>query len=521
MNRRSTIVTTLLLMFGLFACTAGARDFDVHDFGAVGDGKTLDTKAIQAAIDKCTAEGGGRVVLGNGQVYLSGGIVLRSNVTLFIDTGAVLLGSLNKDDYPDFTPELPYLYSERFTRHLIYAEKQHSIGIAGRGTIDGQGTNEIFDYKKHPGDKDRPYILRFVECTHVSVRDVTMLESARWCSHYLACDDVVIDGITIRSTPRANRDGIDVDSCNRFRIANCRIETGDDAIVLKATAHRPCTNVTVTNCNLSSQASAFKLGTESNGGFENIVMSNCTIYDTGAGGISLLSVDGALLDRVCISNVAMDNVATPIVLRLGNRARPLPGEDPPGMGAMRNIVISGVQARNASTIGCPISGIPGEYIENVTLRDIRIAFAGGGTEEHAGATAPERESAYPSCRTFGTLPAYGMFFRHVRNLTVDGLDLTYDAETGEQRPAIVLDDVIEANLTKLRGQPVDQRPTVRLINCQDIFLHGCHLVRSQGAFLGVEGEGTRNISLTGNNLHLAEPPVAVDKTVPDGSVRGQ
>jgi hypothetical protein len=346
-----------------------------------------------------------------------------------------------------------------------------------------------------------------------------MLESARWCSHYLACDDVVVDGIRILSSERANRDGIDIDSCQRVRISNCRVETGDDAIVLKATAHQPCKNVTVTNCSLSSQAAAFKLGTESNGGFESIVMSNCTIYDTGGSGIALLMVDGAAFDGVSISNVVMDNVAAPICIRLGNRARPMPGEEPPGMGSMRNIVLSGVQARGAGSLGCFASGIPGEYIENLTLRDIRIVFAGGGTLEQAKATVPERETAYPGQRTLGTLPAYGLFLRHVRNLTIDGLDLGYDRAAGEQRPALILDDVIDANLTKLRAQPVEQMPSVRLINCQGVLLHGCRPSQAQGSFVGVEGKQTRHIAFTGNDLRNAQPPVTIGQTVPDGTVR--
>jgi hypothetical protein len=513
-----SLFSFLLLLPACFE-QATARDYDVRDFGATGDGATLDTKAIQAAIDKCADDGGGRVVLAGGRVYLSGGVVLRSNVTLQIDAGSVLRGSLDKDDYPDITPQLPYLYTPRFTRQLIYAERETHIGITGHGTIDGQGTHEVFDHQKNPGDKDRPYILRFVQCTRVRVRDVTMLESARWCSHYLACDDVVIDGVTILCTPRANRDGIDIDSCNRVRISNCRVETGDDAIVLKATAHRPCTNVTVINCNLSSQAAAFKLGTESNGGFENIVMSNCTIYDTGGSGIALLMVDGGTFDRVSISNVVMDNVEAPLCIRLGNRARPMPGEDPPGMGAMRNIVISGVQARGAGSLGCYISGIAGEYIENVTLRDIRIEYAGGGTLEQAQAAVPQRETAYPGQRTLGTLPAYGLFIRHVRNLTIDGLDLSFDPQAGEQRPALVLDDVIDANLSKLRAQPVAQMPTLRMTDCQGVLLYGCQLAAPQGPFVGVEGALTRDICLLGNDLRHAQPPVTTGQTVPDGAVR--
>jgi hypothetical protein len=248
-------------------------------------------------------------------------------------------------------------------------------------------------------------------------------------------------------------------------------------------------------------------------------MSNCTIYDTGGSGIALLMVDGAALDRVSISNVVMDNVAAPICIRLGNRARPMPGEEPPGMGAMRNIVLSGVQARGAAPLGCFASGIPDEYIENLTLRDIRIEFAGGGTLEEAKATAPQREAAYPGQRMFGALPAYGLFLRHVRNLTVDGLDLSYDRETGEERSALILDDVIDANLTKLRARPVEQMPTVRLINCQGVLLHGCRPSQAQGPFVGVEGKQTRDIAFTGNDLRHAQPPVTIARTAPDGAVR--
>ncbi len=194
-------------------------------------------------------------------------------------------------------------------------------------------------------------------------------------------------------------------------------------------------------------------------------MSNY-VYDTGGNGIALLMVDGAALDGVAISNVSMENAGTPIFIRLGNRARPMPDEDPPGMGSMRDIVISGVEARGAGPVGCAISGIPGEYIQNLTLRDIRIRFAGGGTLEDAKEPVPEKETQYPSQRMFGTLPAYGMFIRHVRNLAVDGLDLSYDPEVGEQRPAIVLDDVIDAHLTKLHTAAVEQMPPIRMVNCQ-------------------------------------------------------
>lgn len=504
---------------GLGAHKAGPGAFDVRDFGAIGDGITLDTQAIQAAIDRCAAEGGGRVVLAGGRVYLSGTVVLKSGVTLWIDAGAVLRGSLDKRDYPDFTPQVPFLYSNRFTRQLIYAEKQTNIGIAGPGTIDGNGLDEVFNARTHPGDRDRPYILRFAECNGVRVRDIRLLNSARWCAHFLACDDVVIDGATVLSSKRENRDGLDIDSCNRVRVANCRVETGDDAIVLKATTHRPCKNVAVCNCHLSSQAAAFKLGTESNGGFENIVLANCTIHNTSGAGISLLMVDGAALDGVSISNVVMDNVATPIFIRLGNRARPLPDEDPPGQGSMRNIMIRAIQARNAGVLGCAISGIPGAYIENLTLRDIRIHAIGGGKLENATAIVPEHQAAYPSPRTFGTLPAYGMFIRHVRHLTLDGIDLSFDAARGDERPALVLDDVCDANLNNLRGAAAARMPAIRMVNCQGLLLSGCRAEQAETPLLSVEGVASRDIAILGNDLCGAQPAVNLDADVPESAVR--
>ena len=302
--------------------------YDVRAFGAVGDGAALDTQAIQKAIDACAEAGGGKVYL-QGGTFLSGTIRLKSNVTLYVEAGATLLGSTNIADYPDITPRIVYLYRARFTKYLIYAEQAENIAIAGRGSIDGQGRH----FPAQPGDdKGRPYILRFSECKNVRVENVTFRDSARWLSHYLACENVTINGISIHSKIRENRDGIDIDSCRNVRISDCSIDTGDDAIVLKATTDRPCQQVLITNCVLSSLASALKLGTESNGGFEDVAITNCTIHDTGYSGIAVEMVDGGILDRVTISNITMKNVKVPIFVRLGDRARSIPDLPPPGMG---------------------------------------------------------------------------------------------------------------------------------------------------------------------------------------------
>ena len=476
--------------------TARGDVFDVRTYGAVGDGTSLDTQAIQKAIDVCAAAGGGKVYL-QGGTFLSGTLRLKSNVTLFVEAGATLLGSTNLADYPDITPEIIYLYRDRFTRYLIYAEKEENICLAGRGVIDGQGIH----FPAKPGDdKGRPYILRFSECKNVRVENLTFRDSARWLSHYLACENVTISGISIDARIRENRDGMDIDSCQDVRISDCRINTGDDAIVLKATTARPCRRVTVTNCVLSSMASAFKLGTESNGGFEDITFSNSVIYDTGYSGVAVEMVDGGALDRVTISNITMKNVKAPIFVRLGNRARPIPELPPPGMGSLRNVIISNVQATGADTMGCSITGIPGFPVENVTLDNIRIESAGGGTEEDAGREIPEKIASYPSGKMFGTLPAYGFFCRHATNLRLRNIDLSFAED--DKRPAIVCDDVRDLDIVGLRATVSPEAGCgIQLRGVHGAWIHGCRAGAAPDTLLHLEEDSCSRVRVTDNDIY--------------------
>ena len=498
-KRRTTICRLIICCLGILSVLAAevAADsppshgiYNVRAFGAVGDGVTLDTDAIQKAIDTCNAAGGGQVYLQDG-TFLSGTIRLKSNVTLHVEAGATLLGSTNIADYPDITPDIIYLYRARFTRYLIYAEKAENIGISGRGLINGQG--EHFPYRRDD-DKGRPYILRFSECKNVRVENVTFRNSARWLSHYLACENVTISGVTIVAKIRENRDGIDIDSCTDVRISDCRIDTGDDAIVLKATTNRPCRRVTVTNCILSSMASAFKLGTESNGGFEDIAVTNCVIHDTGYSGIAVEMVDGGALDRITINNITMKNVKAPIFVRLGNRARPIPDLPPPSMGSLRNVIISNVQATGADTMGCSITGIPGFPVANVTLSNIRIESSGGGTIEDAKREIPEKIASYPSGKMFGTLSAYGFFCRHATNLRLHNIDLSFEKD--DQRPAIICDDVRDLDIFGLHAELSPKADClIRLQEVQDALIHGCSPTMKSDRFLQLEDGSCRNVVL--------------------------
>ena len=476
--------------------------WDPYNFGAKGDGKTLDTKAIQSAIDSCYANGGGKVLLHSGTFY-SGTIVLKSNVNLHVESGAILLGSKDLNDYPDITPALLYLYTHRFTRYLIYAEKAENISVTGRGTIDGHG--RVFPYVRDE-DKNRPYIIRFVECTNVMVRDITFLDSARWLQHYLACENVTIDGITVIARTRENRDGIDIDSCHNVRICNSYIDSGDDAIVLKATAMLPCRNVTVSNCVLRSTAAALKLGTESNGGFENILFTGCTVYDTTGDAIALEMVDGGKFDRVTVSNIVIHNARNAIFIRLGNRARPIPGLEKPGKGSMSNIIVNNIQATGISNWGCSITGQPDQIVENVQLSNIRIQYAGGGNTEDAKKVIPEKPEAYPSSAMYGMLPVYGFFCRHIRNL--DFHNISIDNSNEDVRPALYCENVNGFTLADFNAGINTKAEAYAIYkNVKNSLIRGCRPSGNSKVFLKVIDTESENISLFANDLSGVEKVV--------------
>jgi hypothetical protein len=441
--------------------------YDVRDYGAKPGGKTLCTKSIQKAIDACSESGGGTVYLPPG-TYLSGTIYFKSNVTLRLATGCTLLGSKNLKDYPP-TVQAFRSYTDNYTdKSLIYGENVERIAITGSGTIDGQGASIKGPYKV------RPYMIRFSQCRNVTVKDITLRNSPMWVQHYLACDDVRITGVTVRSLVNHNNDGINIDSCRRVIISDCNIESGDDAIVLKSTSARICREVVVNNCVLSTRCNALKMGTESNGGFKNIVMTCCSIYDTRLAGVALEIVDGGTMDRVVVSNITMSNIGTPIFIRLGNRARPFKKDmETPGIGIMRNITISNIEATGANPTGCAISGLPEAKIENLTLNNLRLSFEGGGTKADAEREIPEKPAGYPEYSMFGRLSAYGLYCRHVKGLKLFNVEL--QLEKPDQRHAVVLEDVEDALIDCLDAPlSPDAGTMIRLTDVKKVFIRDKH-----------------------------------------------
>ena len=437
--------------------------YDVRDYGAKPDGKTLCTASIQKAIDACSQSGGGTVYLPPG-TFLSGTIYFKTGVTLRLAAGSTLLGSTDLNDYPP-TVQAFRSYTDNYTdKSLIYGENVDRIAITGEGTIDGQGASFEGPYKV------RPYMIRFIQCRNVTVKDVTIKDSPMWVQHFLACDDVRITGITVRSLVNHNNDGIDIDSCRRVIISDCNINSGDDAIVLKSTSARVCRDVAISNCILSSRCNALKMGTESNGGFENIVITGCSIYDTRLAGVALEIVDGGTMDRVIVSNITMNKVGAPIFLRLGNRARPFKKNmETPGMGVMRNITISNIEATGANPTGCAISGLPEAKIENVTLSNVRLSFEGGGTKAEAAREIPEKPADYPEYSMFGRLSAYGLYCRHVKGLKLFNVQL--QLEKPDRRHAVVLEDVEDALIDCLDAPlSPDAGEMIRLTDVKKVFI---------------------------------------------------
>ena len=492
---RTIVLTIVVLLAGLSASVwvyaATGSVFAVRDYGAAGDATTLDTAAIQKAIDACHANGGGKVYFPPGR-YLSGTLFLKSNVRLHLESGAVLLGSTKLEHYPKTVQEFRS-YTDNYTvRSLLYAEKAENIGIEGSGTIDGQGGAFEGEFKV------RPYLIRIVSCKGVRMNDVTLRDSPMWTVHFLDCDTVAVDGVTIRTRVNNNNDGLDIDCCRNVRIANCDIWSGDDAIVLKSTAFRPTQNVAISNCILSSNCNALKMGTESNGGFQQVVIDNCVIYDTGMAGLTLQLVDGGTMEGITVSNLTMKNVGCPLFIRLGNRARPpAPDMEKPGVGTLRNVTISNIEASGAQLTGCSITGIPGHCVENVTLSNLRFSFVGGEGARGDVYAVPENVDQFPKHHMFGTLPSYGFFVRHVRNLRMRDIEVAF--ERRDDRPALLCDDVdgIAIDGFKAMSSP-EQDMIMGFRNVRNALIRGCMPADDAAVLLRLDGPQSANVVLDSN-----------------------
>ncbi|MBQ8990010.1 MAG: glycoside hydrolase [Prevotella sp.] len=448
----------IILLFG--ALSAKGADYNILNYGAKSDTTVLSTHALQQAIDDCSQAGGGRVLVPAGN-YKIGSIVLRSDVHLHLEQGATLYGSTDLNDYMPMKSDFLSLRTQTSTIQLIYADKVHDVVIDGYGTIDGRGRA----FQKLSWNDEgitRPHLLRFIQSEDISIKDITLKNSGCWMQHYLACDRLTIDGIRVFNRNNYNNDALDLDGCHEVIVRGMIADSDDDGITLKSTSPRLCENIRISDCVVSSHCNAVKLGTETNGGFRNINISGIVVKPSsdqrekffgqwiGSSAISLEIVDGGVLENVSVSDFTVEGTESPIFIRLGNRGRGYLSDGAnmehivpvDHVGRINGIRLNHIQIRNAGSMGCSITGLPGYPVENVWLSDISIHHKGGvNTDEMAKiveSVKDEKEKEYPEATMWGNLPAKGFFVRHARNVQIENLFV--ETVEPDARPDIVCED---------------------------------------------------------------------------------
>jgi len=451
----------VLTILSLQSMLLAAKDYPASLFGIRNDGITLNTRSIQFAIDYISKEGGGRLVFHVGR-YLTGSIHLKSNITLQLEEGAVLVGSLN-----------PFDYDKQQNTALLFAQDIHDFAITGKGVIDGQGRQlaanvtanihkgllkDLFRNDRPEADS-RAMIIYFRSCRNVLLRGVTIRNAASWVETYDQCANLTLDSIYVDSKAFWNNDGIDIVDCDTVAVTNSYIDADDDGICLKS--HDPskfCNNILIRNNTIRSSANAIKFGTASLGGFRNVTMINNRIFDTYRSAIALEAVDGGFVENVLVDSMQSYNTGNFLYLRIGERRKGVKGR-------LQNIRIRNVYAevpagkpdagyeyegpiedmpRNI-TPAIVIAGMPDVKISGVLLENIEIKFAGGGNPLFAKIgldeldKVPEKAAAYPDFSMFRELPAWGAYIRHSEKIEFRNVKLV--CEKKDYRPAIVLDDV--------------------------------------------------------------------------------
>ena len=506
----------------LSTAAAQANVYNVKNYGATGDGKTIDTPAINKTIETAAAAGGGTIYFPAGN-YLSVSIHLKSNIALYLDHGATIVAAKTSSD-AKYDPPEPNEWDKyqdfghsHWHNSLIWGENLTNVSILGPGMIWGKGLvragtqsrtpqqNEALNAARanepktpfgYPNPRDAVEAgwgnksIALKNCRNVNIRDISILHGGHFAILATGVDNFTVDNVKIDT----NRDGIDFDACKNVRVSNCTVNSPfDDGICPKSSFAlgyaRATENVTITNCQVSgydegtlldgtfkrdyraangtfSPTGRIKFGTESNGGFKNITIDNC-VFDYSRG-LALESVDGALLEDVTISNITMRDISNcPIFLRLGSRMR---GPSGPPVGELRRVKINNIVVYNAEPrYASLISGIPGHDIEDITLQNIRIYYRGGGTKQQAALEPPEKENDYPEPSMFGEIPAYGFFIRHVRGVEMNNVSVSYLKD--EARAPFVLNDAKSIELRNVKAARAAGVPTFILNDIDNFSIH--------------------------------------------------
>ncbi len=370
--------------------TAGESIFNVQSFGAAGDANTIDTKAIQSAIDKAAGAGGGIVFFPAG-TYLAGTLNLKSNITLMLTEGAVLKASPKPEDFPRVAKSYSLSDMKKGEKrcHFLFTKDAKNITICGGGRIDGNFKAHRQEPKakytwfgqKHPDHKINP-MIEWVNCKNITIENIDIKDSPGWNCHFYMCDNIVADHVRIRNhLYSGHSDGFDISGCHFVKISNCDISTGDDAIVFKTPRmSRSCEKIVITNCILRSTCAAVKLGTGSWHAFKQITFNNSVVHQSSRA-FQMTIFDGGDVEDVTVSNIVCDTnagvtLARPIHLdthrRRDNKTGELLHPEHKERSTIKNVVISNIVLRTAGRI--LMTAEDGCKIRNVILRDIQMEY---------------------------------------------------------------------------------------------------------------------------------------------------
>jgi len=473
-------------VFGNSSLGGEPNDINILDFGAVGDGKKMNTTAIQKAIDTCAKKGGGRVVVPQG-TFLTGSIVLKSKVNLHLLENAVLLASPYFKDFPERYVLHETRYQKYLHRTLVFAQGENDISISGLGILDGNvildSTGEFKEAKA-----ENPSLIWFDECKNITVKDVTLRRSVWWTQAYTRCCNFHADHITVTENYFDNADGIDIIDCEDFLVENCDINSNDDGICLKGFTTTGCRRGVIRKNKVRTLCNGIKMGTDSSGGFRDIIIENNEVWQTLLSGIALEIVDGGIMENIIVRNITMNVVGTPIYIRLGDRNRLIYGSLTVQPGIIRNIYIGDIKATvdkqeryndeerkhklNFIPHTSSICGIPGNNIKDVTIENIDITVIGGfppATAEASLREIPEKTDGYPENRLLGILPSFGFYIRHAINVSMNNIIVTIKQQDG--RPAFLLDDVHDSKFDDISIKSITPTPAFSILqNCGGIHL---------------------------------------------------
>jgi len=516
----------------------GARIYNIRDYGAKGDKTTLDTAALQEAIDACNRDGGG-IVLVPGGTFVIGTVELKSNITLRIAAGGTLLGSADGKQYHavDAIPLHGDTTLVDGNWALLYAVKATNVTIEGPGTIDGQGAQFHSPVRGTPppsgiGGNKRPYHILVYQSEKFTVRNISLIDCAYHSIRIIESQLIHLDSIYIHSRVNGNNDGFHFISTQYVTVSNCTIKCGDDACAMFGS----CRYITVTNSYFSTRWSVFRFG---GGHAGDIAISNCVLREVYGCPMKFQGDPGSTFENISFSNLVLDDVTGPISISIGRAqgrayGEPLPDGLPPVV--LRNISFSNIRGNvstnpphhlSESTLGVGVrpgeahsaivlNSIDDSVLENITFENVHLTFGGGGTaEEGARRDVPKVFGEYFE---LGPIPAYGLYARNVNGLTLQ--NVRFELKTPDQRPAVIFDHVEDAafNGFSVQGSP-QAESVMRFIDSKQTLITAARVLTPSSPFLQLEGTGNEGIIIDGGDLSKAVSPVVLKNGATEAAVK--